>query len=276
MKNYQEKIIEENMDDQKTHSVEILDRNDRMYNYNRNIRFVDFLRMILGLVFLDLLFFGSYILVFGPGDERLLLMALGTVSVIDLFLWLINKLFKSTFLDYLFLFFHPGFFLLVNMAFIGLMYSNLDIHFYYYSIFIVISLILLLTPFFMSIEKCEAALRALKAKPDGEEQMKGKVELRKGFKQKSFRWIYYAFFLSLAFPLTRWVGVLALYVYVMVFISFRTRISAKKYKDQKKGLVQMDDFVAQEAELKDLEYGLDGLEELDKLYGLESLEDLKE
>jgi hypothetical protein len=128
----------------------------------------------------------------------------------------------------------------------------------------------------MSIEKCEAALWALKARPDGEEQMKGKVELRKVFKQKSYRWIYYAFFLSLAFPLTRWVGVLALYVYVMLFISFRTRISAKKYKDQKRGLMPMDDFVAQEAELKDLEYGLDGLEELDKLYGLEGLEDLKE
>ena len=38
----------------------------------------------------------------------------------------------------------------------------------------------------------------------------------------------------------------------------------------------MDDFVTQEAVLKDLEYGLNGLEELDKLYGLESLEDLKE
>lgn len=284
MKSYQKKMIGKSMDRQKQNLAENLDRNDRMYNYNRKMNFGDFMRVVLGIVMMGLIFFGSYFLVFEAGSGPFLLVVLGVIGVFDLFLLLINKAIKSTFLRYLFFVFHPGFFFLVNLAFIGFMYSRLGAYVYYYFFFIMIGLFLLFVPYLMSVEKCEAALEAIKMQPEGHEMMTGEEELNATTKQKSYKWVIYPIFVSWAFPMTRWFGFLALFVYGMLYVAFQMRITSKKFKDQKKGLVPMDDFVALEAEMKaaalqklneaaeseELEE-LSGLEESDSLDGLESL-----
>ena len=278
MKSYQKKIIGKGMDRQKENLAANLDRNDRMYNYNRKMNFGDFMRVVLGVVMMGLLFFGSYFLVFESGNGPFLVVVLGIIGVFDLFLLLINKAIKSTFLRYLFFIFHPGFFFFVNMAFIGFVYSSLGAYFYYYFLIILLGFFLLFVPYFMSIEKCEAALKAIKMQPEGHELMTGEEELNATTKQKSYKWVMYPFLIAMAFPITRWFSFLSFYVYGMLYVAFQMRIASKKYKDQKKGLVPMDDFVALEAEMKaaafeKLNQAAES-ENLEKLEGLDGLEEL--
>ena len=283
MKSY-EKKIGKSMDCQKENLPENPDRIERMYNYNRKMNFGDFMRVVIVIVIMGLFFFSSCFLVFEEGIAPFLLVVLGVIVVFDMFLFLINKAIKSTFLRYLFFVFHPGFFLLVNLAFIGFVYSRLGAYIYYYFFFIMIGLFLLFVPYLMSIEKCEAAFEAIKMQPKGHEMMTVKEKLNATAKQKFSKWVAFLVYVSCFFLMTRWFGFLAFFVYVMLYIAFQMRITSKKFKDQKKGLVPMDDFVALEAEMKaaalqklnkaaeseELEE-LSGLEESDGLDGLESL-----
>ncbi len=280
MNSYQKKIIGKSMDCQKVNLAENLDRNDRMYNYNRKLNNGDVLRLILGFVFIDFLFFGSYFLVFKSSGGIKFWILMGIVHIFDLFLLLINKKIKSTFLRYLFFIFHPAFFFLVNMVFIGFMYSSLGAYFYYYYLIILIGFFLLFVPYLISMEKCVSIFEIFNMKPEGHEAMTGEELLNATTKQKSYKWIMYPILIAFIFPFSRWFAFLMLFVMIMLFVAFQMRIASKKYKDQKKGLVPMDDFVALEAEMKAAGFEKlneavesENLEELEGLDGLEELAD---